>query len=42
MFQSKGTLLGLGVFNARVGKSDDVDDVISMLGEIIVILMVIY
>ena len=33
MFQSKGRVVLLGDFNARVGKSDDVDDVIGMFGE---------
>ena len=33
MFQSKGRVLLLGDFNVRVGKSDDADDAISMLGE---------
>ena len=33
MFQSKGRVLLLGDFNARVGKSNDVDDVIGMFGE---------
>ena len=33
MFQSKGRVLLLGDFNARVGKSEDVDDVIGMFGE---------
>ena len=33
MFQSKGRVLLLGDFNARVGKSDDIDDVIGMFGE---------
>ena len=33
MFQSKGRVLLLGDFNARVGKSNDVDNVIAMFGE---------
>ena len=33
MFQSKGRVLLLGDFNARVGKSNDVDDVIGIFGE---------
>ena len=33
MFQSKGRVLLLGDFNARVGKSNDLDDVIGMFGE---------
>ena len=33
MFQSKGRVVLLGDFNARLGKSDDVDDVIGMFGE---------
>ena len=33
MFQSKGRVLLLGDFNARIGKSIRVDDVIGMLGE---------
>ena len=33
MFQSKGRVLLLGVFNARVGKSEDVGNVIGMFGE---------
>ena len=33
MFQSKGRVLLLGDFNARVGKSDDIDDVIGMFRE---------
>ena len=33
MFQSKGRVVLLGDFNARVGKSNDVDDVIGMFGE---------
>ena len=33
MFQSKGRILLLGDFNARVGKSNDVGDVIGMLEE---------
>ena len=32
-FQSKGRVLLLGDFNARVGKSNDLDDVIGMFGE---------
>ena len=42
MFQSKGRVLLLGDFNARVGKSEDVDDVIGMFGEMLIIVMVIY
>ena len=42
MFQWKGRVLLLGVFKARVDKSEDVDDVIAMFGEILVIVMVIY
>ena len=34
MNQSKGRVLLLGDFNVRVGKSDDVDDVMGMFGEI--------
>ena len=33
MFQSKGRVLLVGDFNARVGKGDDEDDVIGMFGE---------
>ena len=33
MFQSKGRVLVLGDFNARVGKGEDVDDVVGMFGE---------
>ena len=33
MFPSKGRVLLWGDFNARVGKSADVDDVIGMFGE---------
>ena len=33
MFQSKGRVFLLGDFNARVSKSNDVDDVIGMFGE---------
>ena len=33
MFQSKGRVLLLGDFNARVGKSNEVGDVIGMFGE---------
>ena len=33
MFRSKGRVLLFGDFNARVDKSEDVDDVIGMLGE---------
>ena len=33
MFQSKGRVLLLGDFNARVGKSNDLDYVIGMFGE---------
>ena len=32
-FKQKGRVVLLGDFNARVGKSVDVDDVISMFGE---------
>ena len=42
MFQSKGRVVLLGNFNARVGKSDDVDDAIGMFGKLLVIIMVIY
>ena len=31
IFQSKGRVLLLGDFNARVGKNNDVDDVIGMV-----------
>ena len=40
--QSKGRVLLLGDFNARVGKSEDVNDVIGMFEEALVIVMVIY
>ena len=33
MFQSKGRVLLLGDFNASVGKSEEVDDVIGIWGE---------
>ena len=45
MFKSKGRVLLLGDFNARVGKSSDVIDVVGMFGEdthVLVIVMVIY
>ena len=37
LFKSKGRVLLLVDFNARVGKSNDVDDVIGMFGELLVI-----
>ena len=33
MFQSKEIVFLLGYFNARVGKSDDVDNIIGVFGE---------
>ena len=38
----KGNILLLGEFNARVGKSNDVDNVIGSFWELLVMIMEIY
>ena len=37
-FKQKGKVVLLGDFNARVGRSSEVDDVIGMFGEMLVVI----